>query len=270
MSDGAAIHLGLVGSPVSHSRSPEVHAAFAAAQGLDVSYELLEVGEGALDHELAELRAAGFRGLNVTLPHKLAVMDHCASLSERAATAGAVNTLRLEDLHGDNTDGIGLLRDLQRITGSDVPGDEVLVLGASGAARAAVAALQGAGVGGVCVANRDPGRATALAADLPGTQLVRYDELELARYDLIVNATSASLGGELPPLPAQPFAGIAYDMVVGRGGTAFTRWAEDRGARCTADGWGMLVEQAAESWVTWGLPRPDTGRLLRSRGVASS
>jgi len=261
------IRLGLLGHPVAHSRSSSVHAALGTQLGLEVRYSLHDVAPDDLANAIQRARDDGFTGLNLTLPHKCAAAGFASELSVRARRAGAVNTLRLSDLHGDNTDGEGLLRDLELGLGLSLRGMRVLVLGASGAARGATAALTQRELGRLVVANRDPARAAALAADIPGVEVMRYDELALAAFDLIVNATSASLADQLPPLPADPYAGAAYDMVVADQATVFQRWAIERGAILAADGWGMMVEQAALSWVSWGLPAPDPTPLLQPERV---
>ena len=256
------IRLGLVGHPVAHSRSPEVHRAFGGQLGLEVEYSLHDVAPEMLAEAIHSLRADGLTGVNVTLPHKLAAMGLALDLSQRARRAGAVNTLRLADLHGDNTDGDGLVLDLEQNLGIGLSGVRVLMLGAAGAARGAAAAIVARNPSHLVVANRDLARADALAADLVGVEVQAYSDLRLDAFDLILNATSASLCEELPPLPDERIHGAAYDLVTLIGSTVFQRWAMEHGAGLAADGWGMLVEQAALSWATWGLPQPDPKPLL--------
>jgi shikimate dehydrogenase len=262
--------LGLIGHPVAHSRSPDVHRAFGEQHGLTVDYRLFDVEPDSLASRIEALREDGLHGLNITLPHKLTACGIADHLSERAAAIGAINTLRLTDLYGDNTDGDGLLLDLEDNLGFELQGQRVLVLGASGAALGACAALRSRGLQALVIANRDRNRADRLAATVDGVNVSSYAELELRHFDLIVNATSASLSAALPPLPPQAFTGAAYDMVVGDGPTVFQDWAMTAGAEWAADGHGMLVEQAALSWASWELPTADPkpllepGRVLRS------
>lgn len=255
----------VVGHPVAHSRSPEIHARFAEETGEAMDYGRLDLAPEDFAEGLARFFHEDGAGANITLPHKLAAADLADRLTDEATAAGAVNTLRLESdrtLTGHNTDGTGLIRDLRENLGLDPDGARVLVLGASGAARAAVAALVGQGPSRLVVANRDMDKARWLSERLPPAEAVPYTDLDLAAFDLIVNATSASLAGELPPLPEGPFTGVAYDMVYAEAPTVFQHWAMDRGARLAADGWGMLVEQAAESFAFWRGVRPETDALL--------
>jgi shikimate dehydrogenase len=261
------IKLGLIGHPVAHSRSPSVHRAFGRQLGLDVEYTLHDVTPERLEATIATLGAEGVTGINITLPHKLAAADLAAELSPRAHRAGAVNTLRLADRYGDNTDGAGLVHDLERNQEVDLAGMRILILGASGAARGAAAAILEREPARVVIANRGAARAERLAADVGGVEIEGYTDLELGAFDLILNATSASLAGTLPPLPDQPFDGIAYDLVTLDAPTVFQRWAMAQGANWATDGWGMLVEQAALSWASWGLPAPDATPLLEPERV---
>jgi shikimate dehydrogenase len=261
------LKLALLGHPVAHSRSPEVHAAFGRQTGLALHYTLIDVDDDAFEGALAAFVAAGGRGANVTLPFKQRARAVATRLTPRAAAAGAVNALKLEDdgsLTGDNTDGAGLVRDLTANHGLALRGLDAVVLGGSGAARAAAAALLEAGAM-VRLADRDAQRRAALARDFPAVQVTEYAALDGAAATLVVNATSASLRGELPPLPAGLLApaATAYDMVYADAPTPFQRWAEDAGAARALDGWGMLVEQAAASFELWTGRRPATRDLLR-------
>jgi shikimate dehydrogenase len=270
------LRLALFGHPVAHSRSPEVHAAFGAATGITLRYDAIDVpsasdGARALGRALNAFIAAGGRGANITLPFKRDALSLCATLGEAARRAGAVNVLVVDErgaVRGENTDGSGLVRDLAVNHGVALAGKRVALLGASGAARGAAVALLAAGVAALAVANRDQRRAEGLARDLArdATRLAARDYPALAAggYDLVVNATSASLAGELPPLPAGVLApgGVAYDMVYAGTPTPFQRWAADQGARLALDGWGMMVEQAADSFALWTGTRPDTRAVL--------
>jgi shikimate dehydrogenase len=255
------------GHPVGHSRSPWIHARFAELTGQAISYEARDVLPGGFDAALAGFLAEGGKGLNVTLPHKLAAYAAAERLTAAARRAGAVNTLVVEPegLLGDNTDGAGLLRDLQVNLRIPITGRHVLLIGAGGAARGALPALLDAMPRTVVVANRTAEKAVALAADFAGDGPVIGVGLQAAHgtFELIVNATSASLSDEVPALPADALRAttFCYDMAYGAGPTAFMRWARRQGAAAT-DGIGMLVEQAAESFAMWRGIRPPTEPVL--------
>ena len=249
----------LVGNPVAHSKSPVIHAAFARATSQDVEYGLIEAPLEGFAATVERFRAGGGRGLNVTLPFKQEAFRLCSGVSARARVAQAVNTLVLETGFGDNTDGIGLVHDLSR--NLNYKFSNVLLLGAGGAAQGVVGALLEAGAARVVIANRTVSKAQALAARFPGASACDYNGLE-AHFDLVINATSAGLADEAPPLPAGVLRSgvLAYDMVYGRE-TPFLTAARRAGAR-TCDGLGMLVEQAAESFFLWRGVRPQTRPVL--------
>jgi shikimate dehydrogenase len=265
---GAPDRYAVFGHPVAHSRSPWIHARFAALTAQAMSYEARDVPPGGFGAALAEFLAAGGRGLNITLPHKLAACAAAERLTSRARRAGAVNTLAVQPggLLGDNTDGAGLLRDLQDNLGIAVAARRVLLVGAGGAARGALPALLDALPREVLIANRSAGRAVALATDFAADGPVTGAGLEAAHgpFDLVINATSASLSDDVPALPDEVIgpATFCYDMAYGSAPTAFMRWASERGAAGVADGIGMLVEQAAESFALWRGVRPPTAQVL--------
>ena len=262
----------VVGNPVAHSRSPDIHAQFAAQTGQDLVYDRLLAPLDGFVATVDAFRAAGGRGLNVTVPFKLEAFAYATRRSARAQAAGAVNTLRFEDgeVHGDNTDGVGMVRDIERRLGFALAGVRVLVLGAGGAARGVLRPLLDAGVGALTVANRTASKAVELAADA-GDARVRgcgFDALghpPEGGFEAIVNATSTGLSDEAPAVPDAAYAGVrlAYDMVYGARPTAFMRRAAELGCVRTADGLGMLVEQAAESFLLWRGVRPDTDPVYR-------
>jgi len=252
----------VIGNPVAHSKSPWIHAEFARATGQALRYEVIEAPRGGFADAVAAFRAAGGKGLNVTLPFKEEAYALCAEVSERARLARAVNTLVFrEKTFGDNTDGAGLLADLEKNLGKKVTGSHVLLLGAGGAAQGVAGALLEAGAAELVIANRDVGRAQALAARFPGVRASGYGALT-AGFDIVVNATSAGLQGAAPPLPAGVLGPgvLAYEMVYGRD-TPFLAAARAAGARA-CDGLGMLVEQAAESFFLWRGVRPATAPVL--------
>jgi len=254
----------VIGNPVAHSRSPWIHAQFARATGEDLEYGRIEAPLDGFVRAVEAFRAQGGKGLNVTLPFKGEAFRFCAAASERAAAAQAVNTLVLDrgKPWGDNTDGVGLVRDLEANLGRRVAGARVLLMGAGGAAQGVIAPLAQAGAAGIVIANRTLARAQALAARVRGATACGYEALGGRSFDLVVNATSAGLAGELPPLPAGLFApgALAYEMVYGRA-TPFMAMARAAGAQ-VADGLGMLVEQAAESFLVWRGIRPQTAGVL--------
>jgi shikimate dehydrogenase len=252
----------LIGHPVAHSKSPTIHAAFARATGQDIEYGLIDAPLDGFAQALERFRAAGGKGLNVTVPFKQEAFRICPRHTERARVAQAVNTIRFADSLGDNTDGVGLTRDLHDNLGVSLKGKAVLVLGAGGAAQGVLGALLKAGVAGVAIANRTVPRAEALAARFPGATAHGYPDLAGRRFDLIVNATSSGLAGESPPLPSGVLRDgtLAYDFAYGRD-TPFLAAARRAGARA-CDGLGMLVEQAAESFFVWRGVRPATRPVL--------
>ena len=256
----------VIGNPVAHSKSPWIHAQFARACAQDIEYARIEAPLDAFAATVDAFRAAGGRGANVTLPFKQEAFLYCASVSERAREAGAVNTLVLDrgQPWGDNTDGVGLLRDLESNLRFELRGRRVLLMGAGGAAQGVLPALRSMGPAQLVIANRTADKARTLAARFEGTTGCGYEGLDGTAFDLVVNATSAGLAGELPALPAarKLFApgALAYDMVYGRD-TPFLFYARAAEVR-TSDGAGMLVEQAAESFFVWRGVRPDTRPVL--------
>lgn len=252
----------VIGNPVAHSKSPWIHAEFARACAQAMEYGRIEAPLDGFEAAVADFRARGGRGLNVTLPFKERAFRLCARTSERARAAGAVNTLVLgEDIYGDTTDGAGLVNDLTRNLGFTLRGKRVVLLGAGGAAQSVVGDLLAAGVARLVIANRTVEKARALAARFRGTAASGYDALR-EDFDLVVNATSAGLTGDSIPLPQGILAErvLAYDMVYGKR-TPFLEAARASGAR-VADGLGMLVEQAAESFFIWRGVRPETRTVL--------
>jgi len=251
----------VIGNPVAHSKSPRIHAEFARATAQDMEYGAIEAPRGGFAAAVAAWRSAGGKGLNVTLPFKEEAFALCEALSERARQARAVNTLKFDGkAFGDNTDGVGLVRDL---SSQNAPpgGKRILLLGAGGAAQGVVGALLEAGAAELVIANRTVERARELAARFPGLKASDFASLA-ARFDIVVNATSAGLQGEAFALPAGILGRgvLAYDMVYGRD-TPFLAAARAAGARA-CDGLGMLVEQAAESFFVWRGVRPATAPVL--------
>jgi len=257
------------GNPIAHSKSPPIHAAFAAATGQDMRYEARLAALDGFSRAVADFVGEGGRGANVTVPFKEEAFRLASRLSERAARAGAVNTLVVDgsQILGDNTDGAGLVADIVDNLNVDLKGCCILLLGAGGAARGVIAPLLAAGPAALTIANRSVGKADDLArnfADLAMIEASSFDQLVGKRFDLVINATSASLAGEALPLPPSVFAGVglAYDMMYGKGDTPFMAQARRLGAARCADGLGMLVEQAAEAFFVWRGVRPVTAPVL--------
>jgi shikimate dehydrogenase len=255
----------VIGNPINHSKSPDIHAAFARQTGQALSYERCLAPLDGFAGTVLQLVAEGYRGANVTVPFKLDAAAICGSLSERARAAGAVNTLifSAEGIAGDNTDGAGLVADIVRNAAFPLAGKRILMLGAGGAARGAILPLLGEQPSELVIANRTRATADTLAAQF-GVSACQFAELD-GPFDLVVNATSASLGGDMPPVPARVFSPstLALDMMYGNKPTPFMAFAASRGAT-VRDGLGMLVEQAAEAFAGWRGVRPETDTLLKS------
>lgn len=257
------------GNPIAHSKSPRIHAAFAAATGQDLDYQARLAPLDGFAAAIAEFVAAGGCGANVTVPFKEEACRLCDRLSPRAGRAGAVNTLCFDadGIFGDNTDGAGLVRDITANLGFVLAGRRILLLGAGGAARGVVAPLLEQAPASLCIANRSADKALALAAgfaDLAPLPAGGFADLAGQSFDVVINATSASLAGEPLPLPENLLApgALAYDMMYAAGGTPFLKQMAGQGAALLADGLGMLVEQAAEAFFVWRGLHPDTRELL--------
>lgn len=257
------------GNPIAHSRSPRIHSAFAAQTGEDLCYDAILAPLDGFSDTFTRFLEAGGRGGNVTVPFKEEAFRLAQHLTPRATRAGAVNTLAWNGqvLQGDNTDGAGLIQDLKNNLHFPLAGQRVLVLGAGGAARGVIAPLLAEVPATLFIANRSADRAEALAqsfADLGPVTGGGFSALPGQDFDLIINATSASLAGESLPLPEGIFApgSRAYDMMYGKGETPFLARARAAGAIQGADGLGMLVEQAAEAFALWRGVRPDTAPVL--------
>ena len=261
MSDRYAV----MGHPIAHSKSPFIHRRFAAQTGEPVAYDALLVEPGGFRAAVERFRAQGGGGLNVTIPFKEEAFALASRRTVRAERAGAVNTLWFEGatVCGDNTDGVGLVRDLTRNLGVDVEARSVLLLGAGGAARGVIGPLLDKKPRRIAITNRTASRAVELAgrfAPQGPVSAVALDALPAGGFDIVINATAASLSGELPPVPRGTLrtGGIAYDTAYAADPTPFVEWGAREGASVATDGLGMLVEQAAESFRLWRGQEPLT------------
>jgi len=266
----------VMGNPVAHSRSPQIHELFAAQFGLRIEYQRILVEPGGFVQAIEGFRANGGRGLNITLPFKQEAWRACDRCSERADIAEAVNTMTFEDsvTAGDNTDGAGLVSDITGNLATPLKARRVLIIGAGGAVRGVLGPVLAADPELTVVANRTVDRAVELAqrfASLGTVQGTGFSGLKGRQFDVVINGTSASLQGEVPPVPVTVFApgALAYDMMYADRATVFMRWAQEHGAARVRDGFGMLVEQAAESFRIWHGRRPETAPVIRALAPAA-
>jgi shikimate dehydrogenase len=272
---------GVVGHPVAHSWSPFIHGLFARETGQAISYRLYDFTPEEFKARVREFFRLGGRGLNITLPHKIAAVEMASELTPRAAHSGAVNTLAMQKdgtILGDNTDGAGLVRDLCDNLGLVIIRRRILIVGAGGATRGVIAPLLALEPAEMIIANRTPERAQDLAgafAKLGPVQGMGISEVNGGPYDLVINATSASLSGDVPPM-SNTVVGpetVCYDMAYGKNETPFLQWAQRRGCARAVQGWGMLVEQAAESFRVWRGLKPSTATVLaalKERALSAS
>ena len=264
----------VIGRPIGHSKSPLIHGMFAEATGQDMAYRAIEGAPETFRAQLDQFRASGGRGMNITAPFKLDAFAYAAKRSERAELAGAANALKFENdaVYAENFDGVGLVRDVTHNLGCALKGRRILVLGAGGAARGALLPFLAEKPASLVIANRTLSKASQLvsevAGDIPLTAS-SYGDLARWHFDLVFNATSASLSGELPPVPATVFANceLAYELAYGKGLTPFLRLARNAGVKRIADGVGMLAEQAAEAFKWWRGVRPDTRGVIEKLTV---
>ena len=266
MSDKYAV----IGNPIEHSKSPLIHQAFSQQTGEEMEYGRILGEPGHFDENVSDFLAAGGKGLNITVPFKEEAWELADEHSERAETAGAVNTLiLLKDgrLRGDNTDGVGLVRDLSSNHGCKLTGAKILLLGAGGASRGVLRPLLDASPKLLVIANRTASKAVALAEECANLGEIRscgLEQLGDQTFDIIINGTSTGLTDEVPDIPGEILrpGGWTYDMMYGDKPTAFMRWGQEHGASHALGGLGMLVEQAAESFYLWRGVRPDTAPVI--------
>jgi len=266
---------GVVGHPISHSWSPFIHGLFAKQTAQSLVYRLYDIAPGDFRAQVLEFFARGGRGLNVTVPHKEAAAELANELTSRADRAGAVNTLMMtpeNSLLGDNTDGHGLITDLRKNLALAITNERVLILGAGGATRGVIEPLLSLGPTEIVISNRTPERAVNLASlfsDLGAVRGCGFEDLGDDPFDLVINATAAGLTGSVPNIDATVIAShtVCYDMSYSKSATPFVTWAIEQGCARAHKGWGMLVEQAAESFFLWRGIRPNTEPVLIALGM---
>ncbi|MGH8529672.1 MAG: shikimate dehydrogenase [Nevskiales bacterium] len=262
----------VIGNPVEHSRSPQIHSLFAQQAGQEMQYGRILAPLKSFTQEVRKFREQGGKGLNITLPFKQEAFALCDEVAERARQAEAVNTLVFQasgKIFGDNTDGAGLVADLTRNLDLRLAGKKILLLGAGGAVRGVLGPLIAQQPSHIVIANRTLDKAVLLAEHFAQWAEVcgcGYGDLGTEPFDLIINGTSAGLNDELPPLPDDLLkpGSVAYDMVYAEVATPFVHWGRQHGASFASDGLGMLVEQAAESFLLWRGIRPQTAPVLRA------
>lgn len=267
----------VVGNPIKHSKSPKIHTMFAEQTGEGVNYEAILLGEDEFDEFVTGFFERRGGGLNVTVPFKEKAFALVKCCTERASLAKAVNTLYINkqgELAGDNTDGVGLVRDIKINHGFEIAGSKILILGAGGAVRGALSELVNEQAKSITIANRTVAKANQLCAEFDGLANVSaqsFTELH-EQYDLIINGTSLSLEGQLPPISNEVISSdcCCYDMMYGTENTVFVSWAHANGAKLAVDGLGMLVEQAAESFAIWRGVRPKTTAVITALSVKNS
>ena len=268
----------VIGNPIEQSKSPLIHMAFAQVTGQDIDYTKVLGPMGEFANTVDAFRAAGGKGMNVTAPFKLDAFAYATDLAPSAQVAGAVNAMKFEGdrVYAENFDGVGLVRDVVHNLGCPLKGKRMLVLGAGGATRGALLPMLAEQPAELVIVNRTVAKAAELAAlgrahqsgQVP-VQGLGYDQLQGKQFDVVFNATSASLTAELPPLPVSAFApgALAYELAYGKGLTPFLKLAQQAGVTQLADGVGMLAEQAAEAFLWWRGVRPDTQGVIRQLTV---
>jgi len=259
----------VMGNPISHSKSPSIHTLFAEQTQQSILYTAIHVDLGGFKQAVGNFAATGGKGLNITVPFKQEAWELVSARSERAERAGAVNTIKIEDdkLFGDNTDGVGLVNDLIVNHGIELKNKKILLMGAGGAARGVLIPLLKQKPYSLFIANRTPDRAKDLASDFSDAGKISgggYEHIPDEKFDIVINATAASLQGDLPPLPDTLLNDNAscYDMMYAAKPTPFMLWATEHNAAKVLDGLGMLVEQAAESFYIWRDVKPETKMVI--------
>jgi shikimate dehydrogenase len=270
----------VVGNPIAHSKSPDIHRLFAEQTRQALSYEKLIAPIDGFEEFALGLRDAGYLGLNVTIPFKIDASKLADDLTARARQAGAVNTLKFDSdtIIGDNTDGVGFVRDIATRLKFKVEDAAILILGAGGGVRGLIGSLLEERPRWIAVANRTHGRAQELAEEF-GVEAISFDEVPAEHFDIVINGTASSLSHDAPPIDPETFddCAVAYDLAYSCRPTPFMLLAQSGGAQKVCDGLGMLIEQAAESFHVWRGVRPNTApvykelrRLLDSEAEATA
>ena len=261
----------VMGNPISHSKSPSIHTLFAEQTQQSILYTAIHVDIGGFKQAVGNFAATGGKGLNITVPFKQEAWELVTERSERAERAGAVNTIKLEDgkLFGDNTDGVGLVNDIMVNHSVELKNKNILLMGAGGAARGVLIPLLKQNPNSLFIANRTPDKAKDLADDFSDAGNISgggYDAITELKFDVVINATAASLQGDLPPLPDTLLneSASCYDMMYSAKPTPFMMWATQHNADKVLDGLGMLVEQAAESFKIWRGVKPETQVVIKT------
>ena len=262
----------VIGNPIQHSKSPQIHQAFAQQEAATISYERILAEEADFIKTVDNFQLRGGVGLNVTVPFKIMAYQHCVNLNEFAQAAKAVNTISFNQEGqwlGANTDGVGLLRDLKNNLGLTITNKDVLILGAGGASRGILLPLLQEKPNSLCIANRTVSKASDLINEFSteySLSACGYEELGSQTFDIIINATSTSLSDQVPPIPFEALAAncFCYDLAYSNADTAFVSWAKQQGINNVSDGLGMLIEQAAESYYIWRGFKPITSSLIHS------
>ena len=267
--DASSQQYAVFGHPIAHSWSPFIHGLFARQTGRLMTYRKIDAPPETFLDRAAEFFQQGGQGGNITAPHKTTALKLVSQLTPRAERAGAVNTLakQRDGILGDNTDGAGLVRDLQENLGLSLTGRRVLILGAGGATRGILAPLLALDLNSITIANRTAERAQKLAGSFGDLGAVRgcgLNDIDVVPFDLIINATSAGIDNDVPAVPRRAFGPqtFCYDIGYSKSSTPFTRMAQRLGCQRVTQGWGMLVEQAAESFNIWHGVRPDTAGVI--------
>jgi len=262
--EAAVDRYAVVGNPITHSLSPEIHAHFARQTRQNLIYEKLLAPIDGFEEFALGLRDAGYRGLNVTIPFKIDAAKLADDLTPRARLAGAVNTLKFDGdtILGDNTDGVGFVRDVTGRLKFKIEKSSILILGAGGGVRGLIGSLLEEKPKWIAVANRSHGRAEELADEF-GVEAIHFDEVPAEHFDLVINGTSSSLSNAAPQIDPETFddCALAYDLVYDPQPTPFMLLARQGGAGKVADGLGMLIEQAAEAFLLWRGVRPQTAAV---------
>ena len=270
--DRSVSNYAVFGNPVKHSKSPQIHSSFAKQTGIDLYYQAIEVPIDNFSETVKLFSSQGGKGLNITVPFKEEAHSICSNLTQRAELSGSVNTIQFDEesnIYGDTTDGQGLINDLTINHKIDLKNKSILILGAGGSVRAMLEPLSNQKPSSIVISNRTVSRAEQLVeifSDKENIEAHSFSALSNRSFDIIINGTSLSLKGELPPIPSSVIKSntCCYDLMYSDTDTVFMKWAQEQGASKVLDGLGMLVEQAAESFYIWHGVKPDTAPVIKA------